>query len=121
MKFQHVILIFVVVILACVVTNHAEIVNFAIDPINPNDPYVIEIANFAINEHNKVISINKLKLEKVLFVISYKTSQGTKYHLAISATHDSISIKYKVKVVPAAIVLDNPEHHIRKLESFIFP
>lgn len=113
MRFQCAIFIFLV-ILVYVDAN-------GIDPINVDDPYLIEIANFAINEHNKVISINKLKFEKILFAISYKTSEGTKYHITIFATHNSVSIKYKVKVVPVAIVLDNPEHHARKLLSFIFP
>ncbi|XP_058741335.1 cysteine proteinase inhibitor 5-like [Vicia villosa] len=133
MKFQSsIILSFLVVILAYAATNHAnpinindsyvtEFSNFAVDPINVDDPYVIEIANFAINEYNKGVSVNKLKLEKVLFAVSYKKIEGTKYQLAISATHDSVSMVYNVKVAASAEVLDDPEHHNRALVSFIFP
>lgn len=132
MRFQSIILNFIVVILAYAATNHAnpinisdpnvtEVSNLAVDPINVDDPYVIEIANFAINEYNKGVSINKLKLEKLLFAVSYKELEGTKYHLAIFATHDSVSMGYKVKVAASAEVLDDPENHNRKLESFIFP
>ncbi|KAL5097108.1 hypothetical protein RYX36_001435 [Vicia faba] len=78
--------------------------------LNPNAPLVNEIGNFVVNEFNK--QGNKLKFEKVLNGVSEITSQGTNYRITLSATDGSTSKKY------AAIVLDNPTQHVRKLTNF---
>ncbi|KAL5097061.1 hypothetical protein RYX36_001388 [Vicia faba] len=93
MRIQSFILIVLIVIFSSAASNHAAF-------LNPNDPLVNEISNFAVNEYNK--QGNKLKFEKVLNGVSEITSQGTNYRITLSATDGSTSKKY------AAIVLDNP-------------
>ncbi|CAI8582886.1 unnamed protein product [Vicia faba] len=103
MRIQSLILIVLIVIFSSAASNHAAF-------LNPNDPLVNEIGNFAVNEYNK--QGNKLKFEKVLNGVSEITSQGTNYRITLSATDGSTSKKY------AAIVLDNPTQHVRKLTNF---
>lgn len=103
MRIQSFVLIFLIVIFSSAAVNHAAFVN-------PGDPLAIEIGNFAVNEYNK--QGNKLKFEKILSGVSEIVSQGTNYRLTLSATDGSTSKKY------AAIVLDNPEQHVRKLTNF---
>ncbi|KAL5097179.1 hypothetical protein RYX36_001506 [Vicia faba] len=103
MRIQSLILIVLVVIFSSAASNHAAF-------LNPNDPLVNEIGNFAVNEYNK--QGNKLKFEKVLNGVSEITSQGTNYRITVSATDGSTSKKY------AAVVLDNPTQHVRKLTNF---
>ncbi|XP_058726712.1 cysteine proteinase inhibitor 5-like [Vicia villosa] len=103
MTIQSFILIVLVVVFSSAAINHATF-------INPNDPLVNEIGNFAVNEYNK--QGNKLKFEKVLSGVSEITPQGTNYRITLSATDGSTSNKY------AAIVLDNPTQHVRKLVNF---
>ncbi|KAL5097123.1 hypothetical protein RYX36_001450 [Vicia faba] len=103
MRIQSFILIVLIVIFFSVASNHAAI-------LNPNDPLVNEIGNFVVNEYNK--QGNKLKFEKVLNGVSEITSQGTNYFITLSATNGSTFKKY------AAIVLDNPTQHVRKLTNF---
>ncbi|KAL5097113.1 hypothetical protein RYX36_001440 [Vicia faba] len=78
--------------------------------LNPNAPLVNEIGNFVVNEYNK--QGNKLKIEKVLNGVSEIKSQGTNYRITLSAIDGSTSKQY------AAIVLDNPTQHVRKLTNF---
>lgn len=103
MRTQCFFLIVLVVIFSCASLNHATF-------LNPNDPLVNEIGNFAVNEYNK--QGNKLKFEKVVNGVSETTSQGTNYRITLSASDGSTSKNY------AAIVLDNPIQHVRKLTNF---
>ncbi|KAI5381283.1 hypothetical protein KIW84_UN0862 [Lathyrus oleraceus] len=103
MRTQSFFLIVLVVIFSCASLNHATFLNL-------NDPLVNEIGNFAVNEYNK--QGNKLKFEKVVDGVSETTSQGTNYRITLSASDGSTSKNY------AAIVLDNPIQHIRKLMNF---
>ncbi|KAL5097086.1 hypothetical protein RYX36_001413 [Vicia faba] len=148
MRIQSFILIVLIVIFSSAASNHAAF-------LNPNDPLVNEISNFAVNEYNKQVNEignfavneynkqvneignfavneynkqvneignfavneynkqgNKLKFEKVLNGVSEITSQGTNYRITLSSTDGSTSKKY------AAIVLDNPTQHVRKLTNF---
>ncbi|KAL5097180.1 hypothetical protein RYX36_001507 [Vicia faba] len=88
MRIQSLILIVLVVIFSSAASNHAAF-------LNPNDPLVNEIGNFA-----------------VLNGVSEITSQGTNYRITLSATDGSTTKKY------AAVVLDNPTQHVRKLTNF---
>ncbi|KAL5097122.1 hypothetical protein RYX36_001449 [Vicia faba] len=102
-KIQSFILIFLIIIFSSAASNHAAF-------LNPNNPLVNEIGNFAVNEYNK--QVNKLKFKKVLNGVSEITSQGTNYRITLLATDGSTSKIY------VAIVLDNPTQHVRKQANF---
>ncbi|KAL5097109.1 hypothetical protein RYX36_001436 [Vicia faba] len=104
MRIQSFILIVLIVIFSSAASNRAAF-------LNPNAPLVNEIGNFVVNEYNEQQG-NKLKIEKVLNGVSEIKSQGTNYRITLSATDGSTSKKY------AAIVLDNPTQHVRKLTNF---
>ncbi|KAK4804608.1 hypothetical protein SAY86_004425 [Trapa natans] len=76
-----------------------------------NDPYINEIAGFAVNEYNKQ-SRASLKLEKVLSGESQVVA-GTNYRLIIAAKDNgTTSRNYQ------AVVWDKPWMHFRQLTSF---
>ncbi|KAL6560593.1 hypothetical protein OROGR_004152 [Orobanche gracilis] len=79
---------------------------------NINDPYVTEIAEFSITEHNKNSGEN-LKLEKVINGESQAVA-GRNYRLTLTASDGSRSShNYE------ATVWDKPWMHFRSLESFV--
>ncbi|CAK8564449.1 unnamed protein product [Lathyrus sativus] len=75
-----------------------------------NDPHVIEIANFAVNQYDKQ-SGAKLKLNKVIKGESQVVA-GTNYHLTLSAGEGSVSKIYE------AVVYEKLWLHFRNLTSF---
>lgn len=77
---------------------------------NINDPYIKEIAGFAVNEYNKQ-SQASLKLESVKSGESQVVS-GTNYRLIIAATDGTAAGNYE------AVVWDRPWMHARNLTSF---
>lgn len=86
---QHFLFIFLALLVSAAVANGAGkgIPGGWTDIKNINDPHVIEIAEFAVAEHNKQ-SNSMLKLEKVL---SGKTQvvAGTNFKLLINTTSTS--------------------------------
>ncbi|KAL5097183.1 hypothetical protein RYX36_001510 [Vicia faba] len=72
-------------------------------PINVNDPHVIDIAKFTVNEYNKHSETAKT-FEKVLSGVSQTMSYGTIYRFNFSATDGSSF---------GAIVLENPRHSLK--------
>ncbi|XP_058732673.1 cysteine proteinase inhibitor 1-like [Vicia villosa] len=77
---------------------------------NINDPYVIEIARFAVAVYNKLKG-EKLEFEKLIKGESHVVA-GTKYRLTLSAKSGSSSNNYE------AIVWDHPLVYFRNLTSF---
>ncbi|KAL8129090.1 hypothetical protein V2J09_018245 [Rumex salicifolius] len=80
---------------------------------DPNDPYVVEIAKFAVTEHNK----NKSDDLSFVKVVSgqQQVVAGTNYNLVIVADHpgaDSGESQYQ------ALVYDRPWQKFRSLTSF---
>jgi hypothetical protein len=108
MRLQSIVLI-LIVLLASTATKQAK-------PINVNDPNVIDVAKFAVDEYNKRkgehIPESKLRLEKVIRGESLLVTDGAGYNLTLSATDGSTSSNYE------AIVLELPVHHLRNLTSF---
>ncbi|CAJ2655900.1 unnamed protein product [Trifolium pratense] len=110
MKFQSLVL-FLLVLLVSMAMNQA--IPGGYTPIkNINDPYVIEIARFAVTEHNKGLR-TKLHFMKVIRGESQVVA-GINYRLKLSASYGSSS-----RVDPyVAEVLDRPQQHFRNLTSF---
>ncbi|CAK8530906.1 unnamed protein product [Lathyrus sativus] len=106
MKLQFVILITLAVVLVSATMNQALSSN-GVSPINVNDPHVIDIAKFAVNEHNKESKTTKLKFEKILNGVPKTTSAGTIYRFTLSATDGSASNQY------GAVVLEDPQHSLK--------
>jgi cystatin-C len=108
MKFQSLVL-FLLVLLVSIARNQA--IPGGYTPIKDiNDPYVIEIARFAVNEYNKREGA-KLEFNKVIKGESQVVA-GVNYRLDLSANNSSISNNYE------AVVLDVPFKHSRNLISF---
>ncbi|GAU38154.1 hypothetical protein TSUD_263780 [Trifolium subterraneum] len=108
MKFQSLVL-FLLVLLVSMAKNQALPGGYT--PIkNINDPYVIEIAQFAVTEYNK--RGHKLHFNKVISGESQVVA-GINYRLKLSA-YDSSPERSSPFV---AIVYDSPQH-IRNLTSF---
>ncbi|KAK2378998.1 cysteine proteinase inhibitor [Trifolium repens] len=76
-----------------------------------NDPYVIGIATFAVNEYNNRTGA-KLKFEKIIKGDESQEVVGKNYRLTLSANNGSTSNNY------VAIVYDKPQDYTRKLTSF---
>lgn len=82
------------------------------EPIkNINDPHVIDIANYAVTEHDRQAGLN-LKLEKVISGET-KVVDGIIYCLNITASDGSASNKFNLAV------LEKLEQHFRNLTSFV--
>lgn len=86
-------------------------------PINVNDPNVIDVAKFSVDEYNKRKEVHipesKLRLEKVINGESQPVIDGGAYYnLTLSATDGSTSNNYQ------AAVLEFSLHHVRNLTSF---
>ncbi|XP_009781164.1 cysteine proteinase inhibitor 1-like [Nicotiana sylvestris] len=58
-------------------------------PINPNDPKVVGIATFAVNEHNKEAKSN-FRLVRVMAGGTDVTPDGTVYQLQISVSESNV-------------------------------
>ncbi|GAU15079.1 hypothetical protein TSUD_08170 [Trifolium subterraneum] len=111
MKFQYVVLLLIVLLASTPVRNQAIQGDWT--PIkNIDDPHVIEIANYAVTEHDRQTGL-KLKLEKVISGETKIFPEGTKICLNITASEDSASNKYNIAV------LENPVNHFRNLTSFV--
>ncbi|CAI9773174.1 unnamed protein product [Fraxinus pennsylvanica] len=81
------------------------------EPIdNPNDPTVIEIAKFAVAEHNKEAKSN-LKFQKVVKGESQVVA-GINYRLVISAVDGAAVQNY------LAVVYEKPWQNFKNLTSF---
>lgn len=83
---------------------------------NLNDPYVREIAEFAVTEYSKISNGGNLTLQRAIKGWT-QVVDGTNYRLLLAA---------KIDLLPAAappaefmaVVLDKPREHSRKLVSF---
>ncbi|XP_045802315.1 cysteine proteinase inhibitor 5-like [Trifolium pratense] len=110
MNLRYVVLLIFVLLASTTVRNQATLGVW--NPIkNINDPYVTEIANYAVDEHDKRTGLN-LKLEKVISGET-KIVDGIIYCLNITATDNSASSKYNIAV------LDKLSQHFRNLTSFV--
>jgi cystatin-C len=111
MKFQSLVL-FLLVLLVSMAKNQAKPGGYT--PIKDiNDPHVIEIAKFAITEHNKRVK-TELHFTKVISGESQVVA-GINYRLTLSARYGSSS-----KSDPyVAVVYDRPQQHLRNLTYFI--
>ncbi|KAL5097114.1 hypothetical protein RYX36_001443 [Vicia faba] len=67
MRIQSFILIVLIVIFSSAASNHAAF-------LNPNDPLVNEIGNFAVNEYNKQESLHYIL---VIFVLEYSLGENS--------------------------------------------
>ncbi|GAU32038.1 hypothetical protein TSUD_213930 [Trifolium subterraneum] len=113
MKFQSLTLI-LVVLFASVATNQA-IAPSNSEPVNVNDPHVIEIANFAVTEYNKKTTEAKLKFEKVINGLSSTVNDETNYRLTVAANNGSSS-----DLIYGAVVLEKPsKNYTLKLFALI--
>ncbi|KAK4439439.1 Cysteine proteinase inhibitor 1 [Sesamum alatum] len=79
---------------------------------NPKDPQVVEIANFAVTEHNKEAS-TALAFEAVVKG-EKQVVAGTNYRLVIAAKDGSATSSKQYQ----AVVWDKPLQKFRKLVSF---
>ncbi|GAA0167192.1 hypothetical protein LIER_22180 [Lithospermum erythrorhizon] len=111
------ILLTILVISSFIITNTLEISNNYIDdPLswntikNPNDPKVVEMGKFAIDQHNKVTD-SQLRFQLVLNG-QIQLLQQTIYWLYIAAI-DGLQVN-----MYEAIVDDMPEYNVKILESF---
>jgi len=111
MRFQSLVVL-LLVLLASAARNQALPGGYS--PINPNDPHVIEIANFAVTEYDNKKGTD-LKLEKVIKGESETIAAGTNYRLTISAIHGSESKPNFYN----ATVYDKPSVEYRILLIFI--
>ncbi|XP_045802314.1 cysteine proteinase inhibitor 5-like [Trifolium pratense] len=110
MNLRYVVLLIFVLLASTTVRNQATLGVWK--PIkNINDPYVTEIANYAVDEHDKRTGLN-LKLEKVISGET-KIVDAIIYCLNITATDSSASSKYNI------VVLDKLSQHFRNLTSFV--
>ncbi|KAL9146778.1 hypothetical protein ABFS82_13G133100 [Erythranthe guttata] len=76
-------------------------INLGFLPINPEDPKVVAIAKFAIEENNKEHNAN-LVYTTVYEALYAEDAQGTrKYALVVAATDDKVLNDYSVSVVVA--------------------
>ncbi|CAK8574900.1 unnamed protein product [Lathyrus sativus] len=108
MRFESLVLLFLI-LLASVNMNQA--IPGGWSPIkNITDPYVIEIARFAVVEYDKQKGAT-LEFEKLIKGESQVIS-GTNYRLTLSAKDGSSSNNYE------AVVWDQPWKHLRNLTSF---
>ncbi|CAL5210903.1 unnamed protein product [Lathyrus oleraceus] len=108
MRFQSLSLLFLI-LFASATLNQAILGGWT--PIkNIIDPYVIEIARFAVVEYNKQKGAT-LEFEKLIKGESQVVA-GTNYHLTLSAKDGSSSNNYE------AAVSDQPLKHLRNLTSF---
>ncbi|KAK2425650.1 cysteine proteinase inhibitor [Trifolium repens] len=118
MKFQSIVVL-IIVMLASIAKNQAiapEASSPASSPVSADDPHVIDIANFAVAEFNKRITILKLKLVKVINAESQVLGGGEiNYNLTISASQRYI---HNSEANYEAIVLEKPSEHFRNLTSF---
>ncbi|CAA3028511.1 cysteine proteinase inhibitor 1-like [Olea europaea var. sylvestris] len=77
---------------------------------NPNDPTVIEIAKFAVDEHNKEAKSN-LEFQKVVKGESQVVA-GINYKLVISAVDGAAVQNY------LAVIYEKPWQNFKSLTSF---
>jgi len=110
MRFQFIFLI-LVVLFASLASNQA-IRPIQSSPVKINDPYVINIATFAVTEYNKQNTKAKLVFEKPLNGVVDTLNDGINYRLTFSAKNGSTSNDY------GAIVLEKPYKHFRNLSAF---
>ncbi|AET00379.1 putative Cystatin domain-containing protein [Medicago truncatula] len=110
MRFQSLVLI-LAVLFASFATNQAIPPN-NLRRININDPRVIEMAGFAIIEHNNQITGAKLRFEKLVDGYIQKVGLETDYHLTISAKNGSTINNYE------AVVFYSPIFEL-SLKSFV--
>jgi len=89
MKFQSLFLI-LVVLFASMATNQAQ----HIRDLNITDPYVINIAKFAVTERNKQVIEAKLKFEKLVGGLAADVNDEVHYIFNISANNGSTSNNY---------------------------
>ncbi|KAL7130412.1 hypothetical protein ABFS83_13G132300 [Erythranthe nasuta] len=76
-------------------------INLGFVPINPEDPKVVAIAKFAIEEYNKERNAN-LVYATVYEALYAEDAQGTrKYALVVAATDNKVLNDYSVSVVVA--------------------
>ncbi|PWA37584.1 cystatin [Artemisia annua] len=80
---------------------------------NVNDPIVVDIGKFAVDEHNKEEHMS-LKFEKVVKGETQVVA-GTKYSLTIMAADNNVEHNYVV------VVWDKPWQKFRLLSSFKGP
>lgn len=106
MKFQLFFLLFVVTIVSVIACTE----NIIGDQSPINDPQIIDIANFAITEYNKLTGL-KLKLKNVI-KSEVQIISGKNYYLIFSAGDSSGYNVYQ------AVVYESLQHS-KKLTSFV--
>ncbi|XP_045810984.1 cysteine proteinase inhibitor 1-like [Trifolium pratense] len=116
MKFQSIVLL-IVVMCASSVKNEAIPLEGG-RSVDVSDPHVIDIANFAVTEYNKGITLSKLKFVKVIKGESQELSGGINYHLTISASRRFQDIHNQYIHNYETVVLEKPSEHFRNLTSF---
>ncbi|KAG8385833.1 hypothetical protein BUALT_Bualt03G0086300 [Buddleja alternifolia] len=72
--------------------------DFGFVPLDRNDPKMIELAKFAIDEYNKEHN-TKLVYTSLFEAISTESAQGTTYGLVVAATDNTGLNDYSVKVL----------------------
>lgn len=101
MRFQSLFII-LVVLFASAATNQALNINYL---VNISDPHMIDIAKFAVTEHNKQVTEEKLKFVKLLRGLHDILSVATTYVLIICANNGSASNNYN------SVVYESPPNH----------
>jgi hypothetical protein len=110
MKFQSLFLI-LVVFFASTATNQAQ----HIRDLNISDPFVIDIAKFAVTEHNKQVIEAKLKFEKLVGGLASDVNDEVHYIFNISANNGSTSNNY------VSFVGEKPPNHFYLAFFHILP
>ncbi|PNX60785.1 cysteine proteinase inhibitor [Trifolium pratense] len=107
MRFQSLVLLMVIMLASIAIDRVKSLGGF--NPVNINDPHVIEIANFAVNEYNKEKTVTKLKLVRIIKGESQVVA-GINYRLIILASDASSARNYE------AIVFE--KQNFKSLTSF---
>jgi hypothetical protein len=110
MRFQSLFLI-LFVLFASAATNQA----LNIRDLNISDPFVIDIAKFAVTEHNKQVIEAKLKFEKLVGGLASDVNDEVHYIFNISANNGSTSNNY------VSFVGEKPPNHFYLAFFHILP
>ncbi|KNA05911.1 hypothetical protein SOVF_186010 [Spinacia oleracea] len=87
-----------------------------LEPVDPNSPKIIEIANWAVKEHNKEGGI-PLEFIRVIKAEQQVVS-GMMYYIVLEATNGLLIHGAPITNEYFAKVYDQPWTHTRKLEVF---
>ncbi|XP_056693454.1 cysteine proteinase inhibitor 1-like isoform X1 [Spinacia oleracea] len=89
-----------------------------LEPVDPNSPKIIEIANWAVKEHNK--EGDCLEFIRIIEA-EYQMGSGMKYYIILEATNGILVHGAPMAITNEyfAIVYDKPWNHTRILEVFV--